>query len=266
MKVLFSDFDGTLVEGNKELSQKNKEMMKRLQDEGHLMVICTGRNIKEFQKDQQVFHFPFDYLVLNNGGHIVDKNYQTLYEKVIDQQVGIDILDHSTSYPHMWSYFCDGKETYAYKDGITYDHSIGDVPIDKDFISLYHHAHHFQILCFNQDDAGMQDTKVCYNYVQEHYQNEVEAYFNLHYVDVVPYGCSKGTGIHQLLKLLKQDIEEVYAIGDSYNDLSMIQEATHGYTFHHAHEDIRQATKRYVHFVYEVIEDMLGGQQDELAR
>ena len=42
MKILFSDFDGTLVENDKVLSQKNKEMMKMLQEQGHLMVICTG--------------------------------------------------------------------------------------------------------------------------------------------------------------------------------------------------------------------------------
>ena len=266
MKILFSDFDGTLVENDKVLSQKNKEMMKILQKQGHLMVICTGRNIKEFQRDQEIFDFQFDYLVLNNGGHIVDKNYHTLYEKVIDKQVGIDILNHTTSYPHMWSYFCDGKETYAYKDGITYDHSIGDVEIDADFISLYHQAHHFQIICFNQDDAGMKDTNICYDYVKNNYHDDVEAYFNLHYVDVVPSGCSKGTGVHKLLELLSQNITEVYAVGDSYNDLSMIQEATYGYTFCYAHQDIKQATDRHVQYVYEVIEDMLGGKYDDLAR
>lgn len=259
MKVLFSDFDGTLVNGHQALSPKNKEMMEELQKQGHLVVICTGRNIKEFCKDEQRFHFPFDYLVLNNGGHIVDKNYQTLYEKCIDKKVGIDILNHTTKYPHMWSYFCDGEITYAYKDGVTYDHAIGDIEIDKDFKMTYENVDHFQIVCFNQDDAGIEDTKVCYDYVMNNYNQEVEAYYNTHFVDVVAKGCSKGTGVHQLLKILGQDIEDVYAIGDSYNDLSMIQEATYGYTFHYAHDDIKQATRRHVAYVYEVIEDMLGG-------
>lgn len=259
MKILFSDFDGTLVQDDQELSHRNKEMMKELQKQGHLIVICTGRNIREFQRDEQLFHFPFDYLVLNNGGHIVDKHYHTLYEKVIDKQVGIDILKHSMSYPRMWSYFCDGKVNYAYKEGLTYNHALGNIRVDDDFVSLYKNADHFQIVCFNQDDGGIEDTKKCYDYVIENYGQEVEAYFNLHYVDVVPRGCSKGTGVHQLLELLGDNIDEVYAIGDSYNDLSMIQEATHGYTFHYAHEDIKNATNRHVEYVYEVIEDMLGG-------
>jgi len=259
MKILFSDFDGTLVEDNQELSQRNKEMMKELQKQGHLMVICTGRNIKEFQKDDQIFHFPFDYLILNNGGHIVDKNYQTLYEKKIAKQVGIDILKHAMAYSGMWSYFCDGKVNYAYKDGMTYNHGVDNGLVDEDFVSLYENADHFQIVCFNQDDGGIEDTQKCYDYVIENYGQDVEAYFNLHYVDVVPKGCSKGTGVHQLLEILKKDVDEVYAIGDSYNDLSMIQEATYGYTFYHAHDDIKKAADKHVNYVYEVIEDMLGG-------
>lgn len=259
MKILFSDFDGTLVENNHALSKKNKMMMEELQKQGHLMVICTGRNMMEFQRDEQLFHFPFDYLVLNNGGHIVDKNYQTLYEKRIDKTVGIDILKHAMSYPHMWSYFCDGKVNYAYQDGITYDHAVGKKKVNDDFVSLYKAVDHFQIICFHQDDEGIEDTKICYDYVMKNYSENVEAYFNLHFVDVVPKGCSKGNGMKKLLEILGKKIDEVYAIGDSYNDLSMIQAADYGYTFHYAHDDIKKETNRHVNYVYEVIEDMLGG-------
>jgi len=54
--------------------------------------------------------------------------------------------------------------------------------------------------------------------------------------------------------------------GDYIDKHSMIQEATYGYTFCYAHQDIKQATDRHVQYVYEVIEDMLGGKYDDLAR
>lgn len=262
MKILFSDYDGTLVEKYQSISPKNKEMLNKLHDKGHLFVICTGRNIKEFQCDKNRSEFPFDYLILNNGGHIVDKNFQTLYEKVIDKEVGIDILEHTTSYKGLWSYFCDGKETYGYKDGVTVDHSLEDQTIDKDFYQLYHGVDHFQIIAFNQDDEGVENARKCYDYIQENLKGKVEAYFNTHYVDVVPSECSKGSGVHKLLELLEHKIDEIYAIGDSYNDLSMIQSADYGYTFNHAHEDIKQVTKYHVNYVYEVIEDMLRGEKE----
>lgn len=259
MKILFSDFDGTLVDGNQPLSLKNKEKMQELQNAGHLVVICTGRNITEYQRDEHLFHFPFDYLVLNNGGHIVDKNYQTIYEKVIDKEVGVDILNHLITHKNIWSFFADGKRMYGYRDGITIDHGKDGQEIHEDFVASYQQADHFQIICFHQEDQGITDSQKCYDYIKEKYSEQVEPFFNLHYVDVAPSGCSKGKGVAKLLELIDEDIDEVYAIGDSYNDLPMIQEADYGYTFHYANEKIKKETKYHVNYVYEVIDDMLGG-------
>lgn len=259
MKILFSDFDGTLVDNHISISAKNIEMMKILQKQGHLVVICTGRNIKEFIAGMNKCSFPFDYAVLNNGGHIIDKNYQTLYEKMIDKDVGVDILKHTTSFDGLWSFFCDGKGTYGYMNGVTCDHSDGDRVIDAKFSDLYNQAKNFQIIAFNQDDEGLENTFECFDYIKKHYGHQVEAYLNTHYVDVVPKGCSKGTGVKKLLEIIGQDVEEVYAIGDSYNDLPMIEVADYGYTFVHASEEIKEKTHLHVHYVYEVIEDMLRG-------
>lgn len=267
MKILFSDMDGTLIDRNLSISDKNIEKMKELKRQGHLIALCTGRNLMETRQITDYIDFPFDYLVLNNGGHILNKQYETLYEKKIDKKIGIDILKHTTGYQGMWSFFCDGHVNYGYKDGVTIDH--GDVlkkPIDIDFKEAYENADYFQIIAFNQDDEGIEHAKICFDYIQQNYGDYVEAYFNTHYVDVVPSGCSKGNGVKQLLALMDESVDEVYAIGDSYNDLSMIQVADFGYTFHHAHDDIKKETPHHVHYVYEVIEDMLGGKYDELAR
>ena len=35
MKILFSDFDGTIIHDGKALSDKNNEMIQKLRDEGH---------------------------------------------------------------------------------------------------------------------------------------------------------------------------------------------------------------------------------------
>lgn len=262
MKILFSDMDGTLIDHNMSISDQNIKKMKELREQGHLIALCTGRNLMETRQITDYIDFPFDYLVLNNGGHILNKNYETLFEKKIDKKIGIDILKHTTSYPGMWSFFCDGNVNYGYKDGITINHgSVDKEVIDIDFIDAFKEADHFQIIAFNQDDVGVEDAKVCFDYIQQQYGDYVEAYFNTHYVDVVPSGCSKGTGVLKLLELISETVDEVYAVGDSYNDLSMLEVANYGYTFYHAHDDIKNMTPYHVDYVYEVIEDMLGGRK-----
>ena len=57
MKVLFSDYDGTLVENMKEKGT-NGDAIRELQKHGHKMVICTGRNYQELMRDLPLFDIP----------------------------------------------------------------------------------------------------------------------------------------------------------------------------------------------------------------
>ncbi len=257
--LLFSDLDGTLIDEQQQLSKINKLKLHQLQDNGYQIVICTGRNIMEMIPTIEMLDLPFDYLVLNNGAHILNKQLDTLYEKVIDKDIGIDILNHTITYQHMWSYFSDGKINLAYKDGITYDHAIiGQPPIDANYQEIYQNVNHYQIICFNQDNHQIDESKKCYDYVMNHYSDYVEAYFNTYFVDVVPKGCSKGNGMKELLKIIDYH-GNTYAIGDSYNDIPMLQQATYGYTFNHVDKEIQKHAYKTVQNFYEIIDDMLGG-------
>lgn len=256
MKILFSDFDGTLVEGLKEKNKKNGEMIRELQKHGHKMVVCTGRNYQELMRDIHLFDIPFDYLVLTNGGHIVDKDGNTLLLKEIKKEVGIDILDYITQFDNITVYYYDGERHLGYMNRKTVDNLYYDKEIDEDFIEEYHKVKSFQIIWYFQPDGNIENTQKVVDYVKEKYELEAYAGYNRHYVDVVPYGCTKATGVRDLINML-ESVDEVYAIGDSYNDLPMILEADYGYTFNDAKDEIKEKTYKQVDYVYEVIEDML---------
>ena len=82
-------------------------------------------------------------------------------------------------------------------------------------------------------------------YIDEHYADEAHGTLNMHYLDITPSGCTKGTGISNLVSLLNEDVVS-YAIGDSYNDISMFEHADHGYTFN-----------KQVDYLSELIDEML---------
>lgn len=264
MKVLFSDFDGTLFEDNKPRSLEDIHWIEEMHKDGHMMIICTGRSLKELEIAMKDYPIPFDYAVLNNGGHIINERYETLYEKTIDRQAGIDILNLTTSQQGIWSFFCEDERTYGYKDGITIDHATDDKAIDDNFFELYQNAKHFQIISFHQEDLGLDKILYCLDEIKKNYGHQVEAYLNTKFVDVVPKGCSKGGGVQKMISLLNDDIEAIYAIGDSFNDISMIEIADYGYTFVHADEKVKEKTHLHVNYVYEVIQDMLGRKEYEL--
>ena len=47
------------------------------------------------------------------------------------------------------------------------------------------------------------------------------------FYEMVPHGCTKGTGIDMILKRLGTRYEDAYAVGDSMNDLPMLLAVPH---------------------------------------
>lgn len=267
MKIIFSDMDGTIIELNEARHEKDCEMLKELRKRGHLVAFNTGRNYQEAHFCIERHHFPYDYLILNNGAHIVDSHGTELFKKVIPQSVGRKIIEHSIQIPNVCTFFFNGNRTIGYCNGKTLEHTHhGHIELnDIDFIEEYQKAEEFDIIAVNQLDEGIEDILKVQDYIKKNFNDMAIGTLNTHYLDITAQGCSKGNGILTLESLLNQKVE-TYCIGDSYNDISMFETADYAYTFHHVDDSIKKHAQQQVHYVYEVIEDMLGGENNELAR
>ena len=50
MKLIAIDLDGTLLSGNKMISNENAEAIRKCQEAGHVVAICTGRSIIDIER------------------------------------------------------------------------------------------------------------------------------------------------------------------------------------------------------------------------
>ena len=75
--------------------------------------------------------------------------------------------------------------------------------------------------------------------IEEKYGEYASAFQNVRNVDIVAAGCSKGTGIGRVRELF--GIERFGGIGDSYNDLPLIEACDVGFTFPNAPEELLKA-------------------------
>jgi hypothetical protein len=66
---------------------------------------------------------------------------------------------------------------------------------------------------------------------------------NLCIVDILPAGCSKGEALLQRARDLNIPPEEVLAIGDNWNDVSMLDVAGHAVLLENAPEDLKEIAK-----------------------
>lgn len=253
-KILFSDLDGTLIEKGQPTSIKNFELMKKMQDEGHLVALCTGRNHIDIQPVLNKMNIPYDYLVLCNGSYIADKDGNILFEEHISKEVGESVLHLALSHEDVVAAFCYDEGCPVLIDGETKVLGLGGLDdCDNDFYELLEKASHFYMLSLHHKNLSVEKIKIVANEIMEKYP-EVATHLNQQYIDVSPKGHSKGTGVKKLISLL-DNIESSYAIGDSFNDLPMLEVATIGATFDYALDEIQEKANKVVHYVYELIEE-----------
>ena len=89
-KIVISDYDGTLDTSENDIA-KNIEAIQKFRNNGNLFVIATGRSYLEIKP--VLYPIPFDYLIVNHGSVILDKNEKVIDACLIPKNIGIEILE-----------------------------------------------------------------------------------------------------------------------------------------------------------------------------
>ena len=80
------------------------------------------------------------------------------------------------------------------------------------------------------------------------------------FLDLVPAGCSKGSGLRDLLTgpLGGRDVE-VWSLGDSWNDIEMHQEADHAICLPWSPPEVVAVCEQTVDSVADLVDSLLDG-------
>lgn len=216
-KILFFDIDGTLLSHRThELSESTKRAIKQAQENGHMVLINTGRVYSFIDKTVQ--SLGFDGFICGCGTHIVYKDEELLHTEFSPELMQSIIHD-------LREYKIDA--VLEGKTAVYYDYN-SDSPIVKGLID-YQIKHNF--LARSWDDPRIAFDKFCiwmdkgyqakqfqekYNYILDFIDREGRLY------EIVPKGYSKASGIEFMIKHLGIPHENTYAFGDGENDLPML--------------------------------------------
>ncbi len=218
-KAFASDFDGTLFFGNKEeqIAKQDIEAIESFQKAGHLFGFCTGRPYAGISPYFQ--HVKPDFCITSSGALITDKDGNILFEKEISSEVAEKILDYVERTYRIEGFLHTGR-----------NHMIHDVSFR-----------------FADEDEAEEAAEE----INRRFGTYVEAFRNVEFIDIVPLGCSKGAGLRYIRDHL--DAKETYGIGDSMNDLPLMNAAQHSFTFRTSPERLQKAAEHVVSSVNEAI-------------
>lgn len=223
-KYVFFDIDGTLWDENMIVPESTKEAIRQLQANGHKAFVCTGRAMGNVN-DPQFDAIGFDGFIAACGNH-VEMNGTILHEnnmsyedvkKVyeVSRVCRLPIIYEGTDYQWLDREGFDGDGYISY-----IVENLKDTAVFLDECQLEDiHANKFSALINeNTDYEGIKEALSDLYDLLDHGDGIIEA---------VPKGTSKATGIAWLCEHLGIAIENTYAIGDSINDLEMLEFAGH---------------------------------------
>ena len=205
MKLFVTDYDGTLFTTEEELN-KNISMLKKLSKVGFMIVISTGRSLPSIKEQIDTRDIPYDYLSCGDGSILYDKNNNIVTMYVMNK----DLLSPFQNFYEKLDYV---KIQFSYPDG--YYNYYRD---DNNLLGVN--------VCLNSsnynDEVVKEFLKLKEKYPKYNFLNYRHPDFA--YLCIKPKGINKASMIDYLVKEHNINKEDVYVIGDSYNDHEMIEE------------------------------------------
>lgn len=219
IKLIALDMDGTLLNADLEISDMNRQAIAKAVDKGVGVMLSTGRWLD--------FCYPYaaslnldSYLVTVNGGEIWSAS-----KELIERHVHA-----STLMEKMWHIGYDkGARMWCVATDCIYN--AGDRPDDF-------HKHEWLKIGFTSEDIDKLNE----------IRKELSSYDSLEItnslptnIEVNPVGVNKANGLQRVCKELGITMAEVMAVGDSLNDIKMIEQAGLGVAMGNAQDAIKEA-------------------------
>ena len=244
-KIIFSDLDGTLLCSDKSISEGNRGAIDRATAAGHSFVIATGRPFESAKMVSDLLGLNGEgcYIVSYNGGHVYDCYHKkVLFSRQMDMQTLRELFalaDEAGSYVQTYQNgeiltkaATEEMEWYASRTNLK-------ACPRADALEYLTREPNKAIVIDIHDQSRLERFRV------EHEQwakGKCRMLFSCpQYLEVVPEGISKQSGIKFLANLLGVDIADTIAIGDEMNDIEMIKAAGIGIAVSNANPAAKEA-------------------------
>ena len=226
IKLLALDLDGTLFNRQKVITRENKLALRAARDMGVKVVITTGRPLKAISGllEELDLISDEDYLITFNGGlvqkttgEILAKSelsrsqLQFLYRHLEPLALPFDVLSDGIVY----SLACRGNESHYPQANPTLEF----VTVDS-FADIPENVIYNKVVSVTKpeflDQQLLKLPKELHQYFEIFKSRDI-------IVEMMPKGVHKAAGLNQLVKHLGLSSENVMAMGDEENDLSMLK-------------------------------------------
>lgn len=271
IKLFVSDMDGTLLynESNthsRDISLENYEAVIKLHESGVRFMMASGRDHFYRLVLEKKFGFQVDAIGMNGCNVVIDD--EVLCDHGLSYQDTEDVLKTLENVPveanflginsngdHVFQYV--DREPYArfyelHKQGIF--KNMSDKPLSE-WIKDKSKPPFNKLVGLVKT---VKDRDILLSYFEKEYGERLDViYSGLENIELMPKGISKGNALLELMELKGYKPTEVAVIGDSMNDLTMLQVTPYSFAMSHSDAIIKESSHYVVKSVADAIDMVL---------
>lgn len=198
-KILVSDYDDTFYLNNVDI-EENKKWVDNFRKKGNLFIIATGRGYIDFKEALTTYNFNYDYIILNHGTTIIDKNKNILMNYSIEQDIILKMITALKPKNRILYFYDDLTESTEYIE-------------NKKVLKIN--------LRYDSKDMALETAEMLNNKYGEY----VKAYpVPINDVEIISSVTNKAKAIYFIANKEQTANDNIYTIGNGHNDIEMIKE------------------------------------------
>lgn len=242
-KAIALDIDGTLTNTKKEVTPRTKKAVISAMEANKVVIVASGRPTAGIRgiSDTLKLEEMGGYILAFNGARIMNcKTGEVIYQNVLPMEI-IPVLYKEAVEHNVSIITYEGDDVIC---GCNHDKYV-DLEAKINNIKVYDVDNFDQYVTFDVNKCLMtgepEKLALLEKEMQEKYGDKVSIYRSEpFFLEIMPMNVDKANSLAHLLEHLGLKREELIAVGDGFNDLSMIKYAGLGIAMSNAQEIVKE--------------------------
>lgn len=231
-KLLVSDYDGTFYINDEDI-RMNIDKVEEYRQKGNIFVIATGRSYGDFNRKLEQYPMEYDYLVINQGATILNEKGEIIKSYVIEEKVKEQLIKELDLHDQDKMFSCSVLESRV---------SINHTEISKIHVE------------YETIEKAAEINKR----LNKKYKGKIISYLIPRHnsVEIISAKTNKAKAVEMISDLLNIKKENIFVIGDSYNDIEMI-DMFNGYCIKDSVDEVKDVSISECKSVSQLIDKIL---------
>ncbi len=236
------DMDGTLLNGDKQVTPKTREALLSALKQGTIVTLCTGRPLQGLTDCLDLITPDAPVVTYNGGAVLTSRTGRLLYGKTLEPAAALEIIRRGLERGAIIIAWADDKlyvselseptEKYARLSGSE------RLLLEEPMRSSLAEAGIIKIIWMDWPERIAGHLK----YAQEKPVGDARAVLSSPYLlEFMDKAASKAEGLRLVAAYYGLDRKEIMAVGDNYNDIDMLEYAGLGVAMGNAPDEVKAA-------------------------